>query len=101
MDGLISRAGKRDVQRLRRLDVDHANPWISALPSTVNDKDTVMEPRVYLTCIRRLLGLPVFLFSCSLPSMHANYGYIWRSRLMLQEVGGYDLETQSGERSYL
>ena len=26
----------------------------------MNDKDTVMEPRVYLTCVRRLLGLPVF-----------------------------------------
>lgn len=59
MDGLISRAGKRDVQRLRRLDVDHASAWISALPSSVDGKDTVMAPRVYLTCVRRLLGLPV------------------------------------------
>ena len=53
LDGLIARADKRDSQRLRRLDVDHANAWISALPTTVNDKDTVMEPRVYLTCVRR------------------------------------------------
>jgi hypothetical protein len=60
MDGLISRADKRDSQRLRRLDVDHANAWISATPASVDGKDTVMEPRVYLTCARRLLGLPVF-----------------------------------------
>jgi hypothetical protein len=42
------------------LDVDHANAWISATPASVDGKDTVMEPRVYLTCARRLLGLPVF-----------------------------------------
>jgi hypothetical protein len=35
MDGLVSRAGKRDVQ-LRRLDVDHANAWISVLPSSMD-----------------------------------------------------------------
>ena len=32
---LISRASARDSQRLRRLDVPHANAWISALPSAV------------------------------------------------------------------
>jgi hypothetical protein len=57
LDGLISRAGRRDAQRLRRLDDDHANAWSSALPSST--KDTIMAPRVYLTCVRRLLGLPV------------------------------------------
>ena len=35
-DGLISRASPRDAQRLRRLDVPHANAWISALPSAVD-----------------------------------------------------------------
>ena len=58
-NGLVARAGRRDTQRLRRLDVDHANAWSSALPSFVDGKDTVMAPRVYLTCVRRLLGLPV------------------------------------------
>ena len=58
-NGLISRADRRETQRLRRLDVPHANAWISALPSAVDGKDTVMAPRVYLTCVRRLLGLPV------------------------------------------
>jgi hypothetical protein len=66
-EGLISRAGKRDAQRLRRLDVDHANAWISALPSSVDGKDTVMSPRVYLTCARRLLGLPVSSAPASCP----------------------------------
>ena len=56
---LISRSAVRDAQRLRRLDVPHANAWISALPSAVDGKDTVMPRRVYLTCVRRLLGLPV------------------------------------------
>lgn len=58
-DGLISRSSLRDAQRLRRLDVSHANAWISALPSSVDSSDTVMPRRVYLTCVRRLLGLPV------------------------------------------
>jgi hypothetical protein len=55
LDGLISRADKRDSQRLRRLDVDHAS---------VDGKDTVMEPRVYLTCV---CLAPCVLFSCSCP----------------------------------
>jgi hypothetical protein len=58
---LITTASPRDAQRLRRLDFPHANAWISALPSSsVDGKDTVMSPRVYLTAARRLLGLPVF-----------------------------------------
>jgi len=59
LSGLISRASARDAQRLRRSDVIHANAWISALPSSADGKDTIMEPRVYLTAVRRLLGLPV------------------------------------------
>ena len=59
LDELISRASARDAQRLRRSDVIHANAWISALPSAMDGKDTVIEPRVYLTAVRRLLGLPV------------------------------------------
>src|SRR4051812_43024834 len=44
----LTRANQRDVQRLRRLDVDHANAWISAMPTYADGKDTVMRPRVYL-----------------------------------------------------
>jgi hypothetical protein len=58
-EGLISRAAPRDAQRLRRLDVEHANAWLSALPSCIDGKDTVLPPRVYLMAVRRLLGLPV------------------------------------------
>jgi hypothetical protein len=47
------------VGGMLRLDVDHANAWSSALPSSTDGKDTIMAPRVYLTCVRRLLGLPV------------------------------------------
>ena len=59
LNDLLSRASDRDAQRLRRADVAHANAWISALPSSLDGKDTVMTPRVYLTAVRRLLGLPV------------------------------------------
>ena len=59
LDGLIARGSKRDAQRLRRLDVDHANAWLSALPSCADGQGCVMSSRVYLTCVRRLLGLPV------------------------------------------
>jgi len=60
LDQLISRASARDTQRLSRNDIIHANAWISALPSSMDGKDTVMTSRVYLTAVRRLLGLPVF-----------------------------------------
>ena len=70
--GLISRSSVRDAQRLRRLDVPHANAWISALPSAVDGKDTVMSRRVYLTCVRRLLGLPVLSDSAPCPLCKQN-----------------------------
>ena len=59
LDALIDGANERDAQRLRRVDMPHANVWSSALPSSQDDKDCVLPPRVYLTCVRRLLGLPV------------------------------------------
>ena len=52
LDDLISWASARDAQRLRRSDFLHANAWISALPSAVDGKETVMEPRVYRTAVR-------------------------------------------------
>src|SRR5689334_3365462 len=72
LGGLVSRADKRDARRLDvDLDVDHANAWIL--------RSSASWP-------------PCLLFSCSL---QANHGYLWRPRLLLQEVGGYDHETQS------
>ena len=65
---IISQASERDAQRLRRTDTDHANAWISALPSSVDGNETIMSPRVYLTAVRRLLGLPVYSDSISCPS---------------------------------
>lgn len=59
LERLIVESNERDAQRLRRVDMPHANVWISARPSVLDGKDCVMKPRVYLTCVRRLLGLPV------------------------------------------
>ena len=59
LEAIIRHASARDAQRLRRTDVEHANAWISALPSTVDGGETIMLPRVYLTAVRRLLGIPV------------------------------------------
>ena len=59
LERLIDEGKQRDAQRLRRLDMPHANVWTSARPSVQDGKDCVLTPRVYLTCVRRLLGLPV------------------------------------------
>ena len=59
LERLIDEGKERDAQRLRRLDMPHANVWTSARPSVQDGKDCVLTPRVYLTCVRRLLGLPV------------------------------------------
>ena len=69
LDGLISRAGKRDAQRLRRVDVPHANAWVSALPAAVDGKDCVMLlgciSLLYVVCWASLssLLLPLVLFA--------------------------------------
>ena len=34
MNRLIEKANERDKQRLKRLDCEHANAWITAQPST-------------------------------------------------------------------
>ena len=89
---LIAEGKERDAQRRRRLDMPHANVdvcsalcsrWqrLRAHPSCVSD---VCEAPSRSTC---------YLCSCPLSFLHANHGYFWRSRLMLQEVGGFDYET--------
>ena len=63
------RSSVRDAQRLRR----GPNAWISfSLPSAVDGKDTVMSRRVYLTCVRRLLGLSVLSDSAPCPLCKQN-----------------------------
>jgi len=57
---MIARASPRDAQRLRRLDMPHANAWLSVLPSAVDgNKEFIMTPSIYITAVRRLLGLSV------------------------------------------
>ena len=56
---IVARADAREAQRLRRLDVPHANAWVAAQPSSADCRDTVMSPKVYQVAVRRLLGLPV------------------------------------------
>jgi len=60
MDRLIAKANERDKQRLKRLDCEHANAWITAQPSTLDGKDTILTPKIFLTAVCRLLGLPVY-----------------------------------------
>jgi len=43
---LISQAAnQREIQRLKRLQCEHAGAWICAVPSTFDGNDTVMRPR--------------------------------------------------------
>ena len=86
LDDLISRASVRDAQRLRRSDFLHANAWISALPSAMDGKDTVMEPRVYRTAVRRLLGLPVASAIAPCPLCQQTMDNYGDQRRVLQEV---------------
>jgi hypothetical protein len=60
LDRLIEKGSARDKQRLKRLDCEHANSWITALPSATDGKDTVMPPKIFITAAARLLGLPVY-----------------------------------------
>ncbi len=63
---------------LRRADVTHANAWISALPSSVDGKDTVVSISL-LSVFLSFLFLFLVLFV-------ANHGFVWRSRPMLQKI---------------
>jgi hypothetical protein len=60
LDRLIEKGSIRDKQRLRRLDCEHANSWITALPSATDGKDTILPPKIFITAVSRLLGLPVY-----------------------------------------
>jgi hypothetical protein len=60
LDRLIAKGSPRDQQRLKRLNCEHANSWITALPSATDGKDTIMPPKIFITAVARLLGLPVY-----------------------------------------
>jgi len=67
MNKLKSAANPRDAQRLHRLDSPHANAWLSARPSSMDGKDTVLPPKIFRTAVARLLGQPVFSSSAPCP----------------------------------
>jgi hypothetical protein len=59
MGRLMDHADRRDKQRLSRLNCEHANAWVTALPSEIDGKDTILPPPIFITAACRLLGLPV------------------------------------------
>ena len=68
---LIEQApNRREHQRLERLKCAHAGAWISAVPSTHDGVDTVMQPRNFRVAISMRLGLAVLEKSCSLYANH-------------------------------
>ena len=50
---LLLKSNERDVQRLHRLNLPHANAWLTALPSSDDGKDTVLPPPIFNTCVFR------------------------------------------------
>ena len=62
-----SAACLRESRRIDRLSSPHACSWVTALPSSNDGSDTIMEPKVFRTSVRRLLGLPVFPSPVSCP----------------------------------
>jgi len=64
---LKAAASVRDAQRLSRLDSPHANSWLSARPSCMDGKDTVLAPKIFRTAVARLLGQPVYSSSAPCP----------------------------------
>jgi len=91
---MITQSNERDAQRLRRLDSAHANAWITALPSTVDGKDTVMNPISFRLAVCRLLGLPVFPSPVPCPLCQQTMD---RRRHLLQKYKRHDHETQPHE----
>ena len=66
-DKLRTAGSPRDAQRLSRLDSPHANAWLSARPSSMDGKDTILPPKIFRTAVARLLGQPVFSSSAPCP----------------------------------
>jgi len=67
MSKLKESSNPRDAQRLSRLDSPHANSWLSARPSSMDGKDTILPPKIFRTAVARLLGQPVFSSSAPCP----------------------------------
>lgn len=56
----MEKGSDRDKQRLRRLDCEHANAWVTALPSATDGRDTILPPKLFIVAVARLLGMPVY-----------------------------------------
>ena len=94
LDRLIEKGSARDKQRLRRLDCEHANSWITALPSATDGKDTLLLPKIFITAVSRLLGLPVYSKPFPCPLCQQTMDILGDHALMLQEDSGSYYEAQ-------
>jgi hypothetical protein len=56
---LKSNSTKRDVRKLERLQLPHANAWLSAVPSQVGRADNVLPPLHMIVAVKRLLSVPI------------------------------------------
>jgi len=54
MGKLKTAANPRDAQRLSRLDSPHANAWLSARPSSLDGKDTILPPKIFRTMLQEV-----------------------------------------------
>jgi len=88
MDKLKSVANARDSQRLSRLDAPHANAWLSARPSSIDGKDTVLPPKIFRTAVARLLGQPVFSSSAPCPLCEQKMDLFGDHSLCCKKSGG-------------
>ena len=77
MEKLKVSGNARDTQRLSRLDSPHANSWLSARPSTLDGKDTILPPKIFRTAVARLLGQPVFSSSAPCPLCEQKMDLFW------------------------
>jgi hypothetical protein len=50
---------QRERQRLRRVQCEHAGAWVTAVPSTLDGNDTVMQSRNFQAAVFVRLGVPV------------------------------------------
>lgn len=86
MEKLLKKADKREKQRLSRLTCEHANAWVTALPSETDGKDTVLPPEVFIAATGRLLGLPV-MKSTSCPQCEHNMDSLGDHAICCRKTG--------------
>ena len=55
----VEAPNQRERQRLRRVQCEHAGAWVTAVPSTLDGNDTVMQSRNFQAAVFVRLGVPV------------------------------------------